>query len=91
MYEAVQHVIRPKRSLEILALLADEGPLNYGEVEAHVETSSDVVTERLRLLVRYGLVERDERSSRDVRYSTTEKGETVLNRIADLNELLESD
>ena len=91
MYEAVQHVIRPKWSLEVLTLLAKEGPLNYGEVEARIETSSDIVTERLRLLVKYSLVKRDERSARDVRYSVTEKGTTVLDRIVDLDCLLESD
>lgn len=91
MYEAVQRVIRPKRSLEVLALLIESGPLNYGEVEDRIETSSDVVTSRLGLLVEYGLVRRDERSPRDVRYSATAKGETVLAQIKDLNDLLETD
>ena len=91
MYEAVQRVIRPKRSLEVLALLVESGPLNYGEVEDSIETSSDVVSSRLGLLVEYGLVKRDERSARDVRYSATAKGETVLNRIADLDNILGAD
>ena len=91
MYEAVQRVIRPKRSVEVLALLIENGPLNYSEVEDRIETSTDVISSRLRLLAKYGLVERDERSPRDVRYSATAKGETVLARIKDLNDLLEAD
>ena len=91
MCEAVQRVIRPKRSLEVLALLTESGPLNYGEVEDRIETSSDVVSSRLSLLVEYGLAKRDERSPRDVQYSATAKGETVLDRIENLNDLLEVD
>jgi DNA-binding HxlR family transcriptional regulator len=91
MYEAVQRIVRPKRSLEVLALLTESGPLNYGEIEDRIETSSDVISSRLSLLVEYSLAKRDERSPRDVRYSATAKGETVLDRIENLNDLLEVD
>lgn len=87
-YETVLLVVGRERSLDILDLLAREGTLNFSEIEAGVTTSSEVVDRYLKLLTGYGLVDRDERSSRDVRYSITERGEEVLERVADLERLL---
>lgn len=89
-YETVLLVVGRERSLDILDLLAEEGTLNFSDIEAGVETSSEVVDRYLKLLTGYGLVERDKRSSRDVRYSITERGEEVLERVAELERLLSS-
>lgn len=89
-YETVLLVVGRERSLDILDLLAQEGTLNYSDIESGVETSSEVVDRYLKLITEYGLVERDERSSRDVRYSITGRGEEVLERVAELEQLLRS-
>lgn len=84
MYKSVRAVIGPKWSLEILDLLADAGTLNYTEIEDELSTSTDVVWKRLELLDRYGLVERSEHGSRDVRYSITDDGRAVLRLVIEI-------
>lgn len=88
MYGNVRRVFGPKWTLEILALLENEGTLNYSDVESRIETSSDVVTERLQTLREYTLIERVERSSRDVRYSITDNGRRVLECVYEINTIL---
>jgi DNA-binding HxlR family transcriptional regulator len=89
MYEPVRDVVGPKWSLEILNLLSEEGSsgwINYIEIESAVEeTSSDVVSDRLSVLQEYNLIDRDEKSSKDVRYSITAKGELVLSHADKIN------
>ena len=89
-YEALRTVVGRKRPLEILSIVAEDEPLNFTDIEARVETSSDVVSESLEILTRYGLVERTEKSRQDVQYSTTKKGKTVLESANDLESLLVS-
>jgi DNA-binding HxlR family transcriptional regulator len=89
-YDGMLLVIGRERSLDILDLLAQEGKLNYSEIEAGVETSSEVIDRYLKLQIGYGLIDRDERSSRDVRYSLTGRGEEVLERVAEIERLLKS-
>jgi len=89
MYSAVDKVVCPKRSLEILSYLSEHGKSNYTTVEDAVPTSSDVVTNRLETLQEYGLVEREERSSRNVQYSLTENGITFLSNLEEINEFLQ--
>lgn len=88
MYGSVRTVLGPKWTLEILALLENEGTLNYSDVEDELETSSDIVSERLQTLRKYALIERVERSSRDVRYSITENGCRVLDCVNELDAIL---
>lgn len=88
MYGSVRRIFGPKWTLEILALLENEGTLNYSDVESRIETSSDVVTERLQTLREYTLVERVERSSRDVRYSITDNGRRVLECVNEIDAIL---
>lgn len=88
MYTSVRIVLGPKWSLEILDLLADAGTLNYTEIEDELSTSTDVVWNRLKLLNEYGLVERSEHGSRDVRYSITDDGRAVLNLVIEIEPLL---
>jgi DNA-binding HxlR family transcriptional regulator len=87
-FEALQEVIGKKRRLEILNLLAEEGTLNYSDIENRVETSSDVVSESLDTLADYGLVERIEKSSRDVRYAITTDGDEFLSELEALEDRL---
>jgi len=89
-YDGMLLVVGRERSLDILDLLAQEGTLNYSEIEAGVETSSEVIDRYLKLQTGYGLIDRDERSSRDVRYSITGRGEGVLERVAEIERLLKS-
>jgi DNA-binding HxlR family transcriptional regulator len=89
-YDGMLLVIGRERSLDILDLLAQEGTLNYSEIEAGIETSSEVIDRYLKLQIGYGLIDRDERSSRDVRYSLTGRGEEVLERVAEIERLLKS-
>jgi DNA-binding HxlR family transcriptional regulator len=90
MYDAVRAVVEPKWSLEILATLSEESPQNFSAVEEQFDTSSDVIANRLRLLVDYGLVERTEHSRRDVRYGITDRGGWFLQRIVELDGRLSS-
>ena len=89
MYSAVDKVVCPKRSLEILIYLSEHGKSNYTTVEDAVPTSSDIVTDRLETLQDFGLVEREERSSRNVRYSLTENGITFLSYLEEIDEFLQ--
>jgi DNA-binding HxlR family transcriptional regulator len=90
MYETVRAVVEPKWSLEILATLAAESPQNFSQIERQFDTSNDVITARLRLLVEYELVERSEYTVKDVRYSVTERGEATLELVEELETLLET-
>lgn len=87
-FEAVRNLCGRRRTLEILYLLGEEGPHNYSDIEEDVPTSSDVIVNSLELLVEYDLVERTERTSKDVSYRVTEKGERVLDITESLEHLL---
>lgn len=88
MYDAVRAVVKPKWSLDVLVVLSEDGPLNYTAIEDQFDTSSDVITERLRLLTGHGLIERDERTRRDVRYKITKQGVAFLEKIGELDDLV---
>jgi DNA-binding HxlR family transcriptional regulator len=87
-HDQLRDLIGKQRTLEVLDLLATDGPLNYTTVETHIDSSSDVVSDRLATLVDYGLVIRDERSPKDVRYDVTERGEEFRSRITAAEALL---
>jgi DNA-binding HxlR family transcriptional regulator len=89
MYEDLRRVIGPKRTLEILRLLSQEGTLNYSDIESKVETSSDVISTGLNTLVTYGLVERTEESQRNVRYTVTDRGDDFLEKIDEIDTFLD--
>lgn len=90
MYDAVRDVLGPKWSLEILELLDEKGPYRYSEVEAALNTSSDVVSNRLDILEAYGLIEREEETIRNVSYSITPLGKDVLGVSENLRRLLDN-
>jgi DNA-binding HxlR family transcriptional regulator len=88
-HEELRELIGKQRTLEILELLEANGTLNYTDVERQIPTSSDVVADRLATLVEYGLLTRDERSAKDIRYSITEKGKAILEQIRTLESILD--
>lgn len=88
MADDFRDVICPKWSLDILRLLAEDSPLNYSRIETELNTSSDVVVERLQLLVDAGLLERNERSAKDVRYSISTRGKELLELLEEIDALL---
>jgi DNA-binding HxlR family transcriptional regulator len=91
MYDPVRAVLGSKWSLELLDLLAERGPLNFSDIEETLGASPDMVTKRLRLLERHGLVNRTEQSARDVRYAITASGRSVLDRATEIATYLDED
>jgi DNA-binding HxlR family transcriptional regulator len=91
VFESVRELVAPKRTLEVLQLLAEDGPLRFGELEDSVDTSSDTLTQSLTTLVEYDLIDREERNRRNVSYRVTEFGGDVLSRVRSLETDLESD
>lgn len=85
MPDDIRKIICPKWSLEILQFLAEDSPQNYSRIETEFDTSSDVVVERLQLLVNAGLLERTEKSSKDVQYSITSDGEELVDLLEEVN------
>lgn len=89
MSDSVRDVLCRKWALEILRLLDSEGTQNYSQIEAEFKTSSDVITKRLRQLEDAGLLRRDKKSARDVRYSITAEGEKLVELVDEIYELLD--
>lgn len=89
MAEIAREILCRKWALEILQYLAVKGTQNYSQIEAEFETSSDVITDRLRDLEYAELLTRNEKNSRDVRYSITTDGERLLELVAEIHELLD--
>ena len=88
MVDAVREILCPKWSLEILWFLAKDSPKNYSDVAEEFDTSSDIIVDRLQQLVETGLLERDERSKKDVQYAITADGEELITILEDANALL---
>jgi len=86
--EGVREILGRKRTVEILEYLSGGGTRNYSELENALDTSSDTLSDSLDLLRNHGLVERDERSKKDVRYEITARGETFLEVVRELEEIL---
>ncbi|MEZ3118212.1 winged helix-turn-helix transcriptional regulator [Halobaculum sp. MBLA0147] len=91
VFESVRELVAPKRTLEVLQLLAEDGPLRFGELEDSVDTSSDTLTQSLTTLVEYDLIDREERNRRNVSYRVTEFGGDVLSQVRSLETDLEPD
>ena len=85
MYQAVRDIVGSKWSLEILSTLYRESPQNFSTINKKFDTSPDVISERLKLLAEYGLIDRVEYSRRDVRYNITDHGITILDRVLRLD------
>lgn len=89
--EGVRTVVGRKRTYEILDYLSSSDGQNFTEITAEIDSSSDTIWQTLGLLHEYGLIERRERSAKDVRYVITPKGEQVREEIRRLGELLSYD
>jgi len=89
MRENVREVLCRKWALEILRFLSKEGTENYSQIEEKFDTSSDIIVQRLQELTASGLISRNERGPKDVRYTVTAEGKEVLNLVNQLNQLLE--
>ncbi|MFC6975874.1 winged helix-turn-helix transcriptional regulator [Halomicroarcula sp. GCM10025709] len=87
----VRRLFGRKRTIEVLQLLSDQGRLNYSEIETSIESSSDTISQSLALLGEYSLVERHERSSRDVQYKITQKGTDLLEALERIESVLAQD
>lgn len=85
----IREVLCGKWALEILLFLNEEGAQNYSRVEAEFDTSSDVINDRLQELVAAGLVSRDQRSPKDVRYEVTTVGEELIVLLEEVEQLLD--
>lgn len=79
-----------KWAIEILERLSAKVTLNYTDIESDFNTSSDIISGRLRELEDAGLVERQERNSIDVRYTITEDGQKVLSLIREINQIIDN-
>ena len=89
--EDVRTVVGRKRTYEILNYLSSSDGRNFTEITAEIDSSSDTIWQTLNLLCEYELIERRERSAKDVRYAITPKGKQVLGEIKGLGEILSSD
>jgi DNA-binding HxlR family transcriptional regulator len=72
-----------------MRLLEEDGVHNYSEIEEKFDTSSDVISDRLRELVAVGLLNRNERSPRDVRYTITADWQELTQILDDDHRLLD--
>lgn len=88
MYRDVREIIGPKWSLEILALVENEGPIRFTAIEKELETSSDIVSKRLAKLLENGLIERHAKTARNVSYSIEPHGKQVLSIVNQLQDIL---
>ncbi len=89
MFDDIRGVLGRKWTLEILQFLANEGTQNYSQIEAKFETSSDVITDRLRQLTNMGFIYREEKNTRDVRYSITSDGKQLIELLEEFQQLLD--
>ncbi len=87
--EDVRELIGRKRTMEVLELLISGGEMNYSEIEGQVNSSSDTVSEALKLLCQYNLTKRVEQSPRNVRYRPTETGREFAEAVNSIENILE--
>ncbi|WP_415380487.1 winged helix-turn-helix transcriptional regulator [Halosimplex sp. TS25] len=88
--EHVREVLGRKRTVEILDYLDGAEYRNYSEIKDAVDTSSITILDSLELLAAYGLVERTEKSKKDVRYELTDAGKEFLQAVRTIESLLEA-
>jgi DNA-binding HxlR family transcriptional regulator len=89
MANDIREVLCRKWALEIIYLLDEEGELNYSQIEAEFETSSDVISKRLQELVELGVLSRNERSAKNVQYAVTGDGEELVGLLEEIHRLLD--
>lgn len=87
--DEVRAVVGRKRTLEILRRIHEDGPLNFSTIESEIDTSSDVISDSLSILIENGLVHRDEQSTKNIQYRISKKGEKCLDLVEKIEELVE--
>ena len=75
---------------EILKLLMDNETLRFSEIMSSLDITDKVLSEKMRELQKYKIVTRTVREDRSTIYSLTEKGKKLSGKLAELNEILES-
>lgn len=86
----VRTLMRRKRTYEILDYLSGSEGRNFTEIATEINSSTDTIWQTLELLCEYDLVDRRERSAKNVRYVITSKGKQVHEEIDKLGEILSS-
>ena len=76
--EDVRDLIGRRRTLEVLELLIEHERLNYSDIESAIDSSSDTISNALKLLCKHNLAERREQSPRNVQYRPTETGREFI-------------
>jgi len=74
--------------MEVLELLISSGGMNYSEIEGRVNSSSDTISEALKLLCQYELAERIEQSPRNVRYRPTDTGREFVKAVESIEDVI---
>lgn len=87
-FEEVKELFKRKRTIELLQLLGANGELNFKAIDKDIESSSDTISSTLQILEEHGLVNRNQQSVNDVRYSLTEDGRDTLNKIKEIQDSL---
>lgn len=90
-HKVVRTVLKRKRTVEMLVYLSERGPKNYTNIEEAFDTSSDTVSDTLALLTEYNLVDRQEKTKKDVRYEITDRGVKLLELVQEISDLLTED
>jgi len=86
--EDVREIIGRKRTMEVLELLVSREEMNYSEIEDAVNSSSDTISESLKILCQQELAERIEQSPRNVRYRPTEIGREFTEAVESIENIL---
>lgn len=89
MSKKFRHVLCQKWAVEILELLSTQTTLNYMQIEAEFDTSSDIISNRLDELGDAGLLKRREKSARNVQYSISEDGKEVVSLVEEIDQIIE--
>ena len=89
MAPELEDVLRKKWGLPLLRLLDEEDELNFSVMENELGISSSTLTQTKNLLVECGLVKRNELKRTDIRYELTPNGEKFLQKIGELEEILD--
>ncbi|WP_435319005.1 hypothetical protein [Haloarchaeobius sp. TZWSO28] len=89
-FDAVVELAGKKRTLEVLHTIDEAAdPIRFSVIDESVETSSDIVSDRLKMLVGYNLLTRTEKNKRNVTYEMTSRGGAVLDYLREVESLLE--
>lgn len=91
MSSELEDVLQRKWTLPLLRLLDEEGETNFNVMVEDLDISSSTLTDTMDLLMEYGLIDRNELKRTDIRYDLTSEGELFLDKIQELEQLLNND